>query len=126
MVWRRWIGILAVVGVLAHAAAVVRHHGSMLGDVLNPAVAALAADLSTICHFDPEDAGIGTTSPSHNGAKHCPLCSGLASAFALPPPSGWQIPEPPAAAGVYLVRPDQRVEQLKRIRPPGRGPPALA
>jgi hypothetical protein len=49
---RRWIGILAVLGVLLHSAALFRHHGmTLLAGTLDPAVAALEADLKAICHL---------------------------------------------------------------------------
>jgi hypothetical protein len=125
MGWRRWIGILGVLSLVLHASAVLRHHAVMLADALVPAVTALSADLSAICHFDPDDASSSKAHPAGAG-KRCPICSGMASAFALPPPFGSLVPERVAVGGRYVIWLDQRVEQLKRIRPPGRGPPALA
>lgn len=124
---RRWIGILAVMGVLLHSAALVRHHGMMLpAGSLEPAVAALEADLATICHFSLDGTGSSGKTSQPVAGKNCPLCSGLASLFALPPPLQWLLPEPAVASFDYQLWLDQRVAQLKRIRPPGRGPPLLA
>lgn len=124
MCWRRWVGIVAVVGLLLHAAAVVRHHALMLANSLDPAVAALSTDLEQICHFNGDATERGHDKrPSASG--NCPICTGIAAAFALPPPAEWQQREPIVVVERYQIRPDQRVDQLKRIRPPGRGPPEV-
>ena len=45
---RRWIAVVALLGVLLHAGALVRHHATMLGATLDHQ--ALLADLGRICH----------------------------------------------------------------------------
>lgn len=125
---RRWIGIVALLGVLLHAGALVCHHATMLGATLQHQ--ALLADLAQICH------GAGTTAsepapdlpaiPKPTDAQNgCPLCSGLGFAFALAAPVLAAIVLP-AAAPVFQVRVAAVPSVRPAVHPPVRGPPALA
>lgn len=122
---RRAIAFLAIIGVLFHAAAVVRHGVMMLSLTAAPAAHSLAADLTVICHGAVEAAedGKGTTGAPGTVAKHCPLCTTGAAAASLAVPEIFELAAPALAATHQFIRVDIRSEQLKRIRPPGRGPP---
>ena len=123
---RRLIGILALLGVLMHAGALVRHNGLMLSALLQ--YQAIVADLTAVCH----GSGAAADSelpylPRPTGAEFgCPICSGLVAAFVLPSaePVAFARPlldsqEPPPG---HFERPG--IERLGL--PPVRGPPALA
>jgi hypothetical protein len=125
---RQWIGMVALLGVLLHAGAVVRHHGLMLG--LTFQHQALVSDLAQICHgaLDVADASTADlpTIPRPSDAQHgCPLCSGLGAAFALLAPklTAVALPEPvvPAFHSFEVLVPSS----LHAVHPPARGPPAF-
>lgn len=129
MLLRRWISLLALLGVLWHAGALVRHNAVMAGAHLQHQ--ALVTDLQVICH----SGGPGAAEPAnlphiprpYDVEFGCPICSGVASAFALigPEPvvltaelSSKQI-EPPVLVASLAVAPE-------RLLPPARAPPATA
>jgi hypothetical protein len=134
---RRIVAILAVVGMLLHAFALVRHatvmmahefaDASAVSGTSSPALQALEADLKALCHIERNAARAqsdGGTAPV-SGKSSCPICTGLCAAVALTTPDiQFVSPASPPVAEFELPR-DQRVEQHKRIRPPGRGPPSL-
>lgn len=126
---RRWIAIVALLGVLLHAGALVRHHATMLGATLDHQ--ALLADLGQICH------SAGTTSsvpaadlpaiPQPTDAQNgCPVCSGLGSAVALVAPELAAIALPAPVPPAFHADPIDISEFPHAIHPPVRGPPALA
>lgn len=130
MGWRRCINLLALVGVLAHAAFVVRHHGVMLDAHMERQ--GLLSALGVICHGNGE-----TTAPAggevpwvplptdqQNG--QCPLCAGLASVHALAGVVVASVPVEFQAAAPLLVRHVARPVEVARIRPLSRGPPQSA
>lgn len=137
MLLRRVVALLAFVGVLVHSAAIVRHHGIMTARASEAALVAMLTDLGVICHTETSQerssstatsstaTGDGSSSPSNN-AQSCPICSGLASAFLLSPPIVPVVAVSLPLGVTYDLRPDQRLTQLKRIRPQGRGPSSLA
>lgn len=128
--WKHILAILLVLGMIAQAAAAVRHSSMMLAgtqaqsEISSPstALAALEADLKTaICHSTFDNAPAGD---SPGNLNDCPVCNGLVCAFTLPAPQQWKdvdfqglgvVPFPPA---------DQRVARQRFIRPASRGPPA--
>ena len=124
---RRWVSIVALLGVLLHAGAIVRHNAAMLGAQLEHQ--ALLAGLSRICHgmgaageSQPVDLpAIPAPTERPNG---CPICSGMASAFALAGPDTILL-EPPYQAVLTV---GERVVTIPRtfvlVRPPTRGPPS--
>lgn len=127
MLLRRTIGLLALIAVLAHAAAIVRHS---LFIVTQPSgEQALVADLGVICHAD--QAGDATAAdtpakPDHSPASKCPVCAGLTAAFAL---LGSPAALLPPACGPPLrlaALPDSFVTTSAiALLPPVRGPPAV-
>ena len=128
MLLRWWISLLAVLGVLLHAGALVRHNAVMAGAHLQHQ--ALVADLQVICH----SGGPGAAGPADlpqiprpfDAEKGCPLCSGVASAVALTGPD-------PVCLGAELhsspFEPPVFVASLHavpgRLLPPARGPPGI-
>ena len=118
---RRWICLVAALGMLAHAVAVVRHDGEMLSALA--ALPGLRADLARICHGG-EDAGPlgGLPSPAKDAAN-CPICSGLGPAcLALPFVRTTLWAWLAAALAPLLAAPSVPLPGLA-LRPPVRGPP---
>jgi hypothetical protein len=122
------MSFLAMLGVLLHAAALVRHNAIMLGAHLQEQ--ALLADLQVICHSGSgagiADPGSQPDSPApSNSQASCPICSGLVSAVALATPElalaretfGHPPYIPPAVAAI--------VAQSPALVPPARGPPSI-
>lgn len=129
---RRVIAVLALLGVLLHSAAVVRHHALMTARLSEAALVAMLSELGVICHTETAQdnqsgtaAGDGRSAPG-NAGQSCPICSGLASLFLISPPAGPIVALSLPLGAAYDPEPDQRITQFKRIRPPGRGPPSLA
>jgi hypothetical protein len=120
---RRWISVVAAVGMLAHAAALQRHKTAMLGAAVQ--LSKLAADLARICHGG-DNAGLAVDrlpSPADNQVN-CPICAGLGPPFidvATPKASLARLLAPAPAT----PRIAERREGLRlTLRPPVRGPPA--
>lgn len=132
---RRVVGVLALLGVLLHAAALVRHNSFALARLLSPQPTTSAADIAlaslaaagltdgTICHVEGGDPApsSGQQSPSHD----CPICGGLVSAVALTPSVLPLLPVQHVRA--VMARPeDRRATALRFARPQARGPPVRA
>ena len=124
---RRWIAMMAMVGVLLHAAALVRHHGVMLAVHLE--YQSLVSGLSAFCHGGLEEAGktaldlpaVPQPSDAQNG---CPICAGHAPALAV---IGLDLVEGPAPAAASIAWGEPRTtgpHQFASAWPPARGPPA--
>lgn len=123
---RKWIGVLAALGVLLHAGALVRHNAAALSAHLQHQT--LVADLHQLC--DPTGSGAVDGAglpdiPRPFDARKCPICAGLASLFALAGPEAVALPIPAA-------RPADRVLPVVilgmpaySLHPPARGPPAF-
>jgi hypothetical protein len=120
-----WIGLVAILGVLLHAAAVVRHHAVTSGPP--SAEQALLADVANaICHgtlgaAELQRADLPDVPVQHRNAD-CPICLGMAVAFL--PAAPQDIALPLAAAGRALwPSSDQVIRKLARLHPFARGPP---
>lgn len=124
---RRLVSYLIVLGVLVHAAALVRHNAVMLEAHAKRAL--LVADLTVICH--PSDATIDPANlpdiPRPTDAQNnCPVCSGLVMATTLPPPAPVLrrvVFDPPRLSPVIVA---DIWRSPQEILPPTRGPPSLA
>lgn len=126
---RRWISLLAVLGVLLHVGAVARHNAVMADALLQHQ--ALVADLQVICH----SGGVGVLEtadlpgvPRPADAKlGCPLCAGVASAFTLPGPETAPLRAPLSAALSSPLATHAAAPQGLDYRclPPARGPPII-
>lgn len=124
---QRWISILALIGVLLHAGALVRHNAVMTGAALQ--YGTLLADLAQLCHggtTDTTSADLPYVPRPSDAQNGCPLCSGLAPVVALAAPELAVIVRQHASAAVFY--PDTRTapERSRAVHPPARGPPALA
>lgn len=123
---RKLIGIVALLAVLVHAGALVRHNGMMLGALLQ--YQGLVADLTAMCH------GAGTPAnaelpylPRPTGAEFgCPICSGVVAAFALAPADAAEVARPSPGAHRPAPQLTASASHDRLGLPPARGPPALA
>lgn len=125
---RRVVSFVLVLGVLAHAVALVRHNAVMLEAHQNRAM--LMVDLMVICHpsgTSTVDAAVLPDVPVPADAQNdCPICAGLAATVALAVPE--LVPhylrfDPPLERPTHVAAPIARSPVLL---PPARGPPALA
>jgi hypothetical protein len=126
---RKWIGILALFGVLLHAGAVVRHNAAMTGAIFQ--YQALVTSLAEICH----GSGMASTVPPSDlpyvprpsdAQSGCPICSGVGSAIALAAPAAASIPLPQPVAIAFNPYGQRLCEAGYAVCPPARGPPAVA
>jgi Protein of unknown function (DUF2946) len=129
MALRKWISVVALVGVLLHAGAVVRHNAGMLGALFQHQ--ALLADLAQICHgVGSGDAQSTADLPfipmPSDAQKGCPICSGLVSPFGLTPPAPAWLPPPAHQAAHQPIAVAALPVQPRTAHPPARGPPSLA
>ena len=126
---RRWISVLALLGVLLHAGATVRHNATMTGASFQ--YQELLSGLVQICHGSTTGDVLAAAElpyvPKPTDAQNgCPICSGLSPAVALaaPEPAGAFIP-PPVAIALHV---DTHCvpNSGHAVCPPARGPPAVA
>jgi hypothetical protein len=125
---RRWISIVAVMGVLLHAAFLVRHSLAM-ADATRQYHAVLA-DLTSLCRAGTGDATIPASDlprlPQPSDGTGCPICAGPVSAFAIadrqPPP----LPVPTATAMQLFSVALAAAVPTRTACPPARGPPPRA
>jgi hypothetical protein len=121
---RTWTVIVALVGVLLHAGALVRHHGVVLGaHLLEQAL----ASHPSFCRTDgATSAGLpGVPRPPDTQAD-CPVCAGQAPAFAVVASEHPTVPLRFAAMARWCE--PERVNPALRhaVCPPPRAPPASA
>lgn len=126
---RKWISVLALLGVLMHAGAIARHNAVMTG--ANLQYQALLTGLSQLCHSATSGKVLAAAElpfvPKPTDAQNgCPICSGLSPAVALisPQPEVGFTPAPVAVA----FHPDTQCtpDSGHAVCPPARGPPAAA
>ena len=122
---RKWLSALALVGVLMHAAVVVRHHGQMLS--MQMAAADQAA--SVLGELSATDAAnvLCKASQHKSGEKsgNCPCCLGASGDTALLPAlAAVNFLQADRRIGQIVER-DQRVDVIRKLRPPSRAPPVL-
>jgi len=127
---RQWIGLVAMLGVLLHAAALVRHHGVMLAAHLK--YQALISDLSIICHGAATDVGTASADLPHvpkpsDAQNGCPICSGQAPATAVAAALDLVEVHQPASVAIGWHEPRNSTPiRLRQSWPPARGPPTSA
>jgi hypothetical protein len=129
---RLWLSVFALVGVLAHAAAIPRHNAIMLAGAIEAADrgAALAsvgetpAAVSSLICSAGSDADSGPGAPGNSSL--CPICMGLSPAHAVLAASAPVIAAPFAILMAHTPVRDMRIVQRKLYRPPPRGPPGAA
>jgi hypothetical protein len=117
---RRWIGVLAILGVLLHAGFLVRHNNSVL---LTSILDTFTLNVNALCHVGPTDPQPNIPAP--NNTK-CPICAGAAPAVAslgigIPAieTSDTFVPTPAFESETYAGT-------IPAVCPPSRAPPALA
>jgi hypothetical protein len=144
MLLRRCTAVIAIVGVLLHSMALVRHHAVMLTEALLPSASTEDARLGdaalpfltlSICRgsaagrsADLEAArerGNEDPAPSPQGAP-CPICSGGVAAFAVAPPFVTLVFLPSTGLAGSPEPPAHPLDVERRARPPARGPPVSA
>lgn len=129
MRWRRYINLVAVIGMLMHAGMVVRHHQVMLGAHLERQD--LIGALGVICHSNGQATTVSDADvpwvplPSDQQHAQCPLCAGLASAVALAASAECSVPVRFRTAAPPLMRYEPRPVEIASVRPPSRAPPHL-
>jgi len=130
---RLWVSVIALLGVLAHAAAIPRHNAIMLASAIEAAdkQAALAAVgekpdaiAGLMCRADTGAGKDGPSAPGKSGS--CPICMGVAPAHAILSACQPVIAAPFAVVMTRVVVRDMRIVQQKLYRPPARGPPDAA
>jgi hypothetical protein len=124
----RAIGLLALVAVLLHATAVVRH--SLFMATQHASEQALVADLGVICHADQSGDSSATdtapASPAQSPASTCPICAGLTAAFVLAGNPAHLLPPVRGPPLRVSLLPDTLVPaSATALLPPVRGPPAV-
>lgn len=119
---RRVLAALAVLGMLVHALAIVRHT-VVLADQAR-ALQQLAADLRVMCSGHRVDVDL-PASPSTS--SDCPVCMGLVGAAMLPSPNILSLAFCPDSKSVrHRVIALLLVERASDRLPPPRGPPHSA
>ena len=126
---RKWISVLALLGVLLHAGAIARQSAAMTGATLQ--YHALLTGLAQLCHGSTTGDALAAAElpyvPRPSDAQNgCPICSGLSAAIALiaPEPAGIFVPPPVAMA--FHADPHCVPHSGHAVCPPARGPPAVA
>ncbi len=127
---KRWISVLAVLGVLMYAAAVVHHATRLIAATLQHQT--LVTDLTKLCHGGAgpnrqTGSELPVIPPPGNGDQGgCQLCCGLGSAVALLAPERATAFVPPPAALEHWRATHHAPQSRHAAHPPARGPPALA
>ncbi len=122
---RRYAYLLALLGVLLHASLVAQHNAVSLSRLLNNN--APEVGLSLICHDGNATASPAPTIPDRSQHQpdwnYCPLCAGLAPAFAILGTVAFDfVRSETAPASVPIYTNETRV-CTAQVRPPTRGPP---
>lgn len=125
---RKWISILALLGVLLHAGAIVRHNAAMTG--ANLQYQTLLTDLAQLCHGSGAGAVAAADLPyvpkptdAQNG---CPICSGLNPVVALAVPELAVVALSPSVSIAFHSETHRVPGSGYAVCPPARGPPAVA
>ena len=126
---RKWISVLALLGVLLHAGAIARHNAVMTG--ANLQFQALLTGLAQLCHSSTSGKVLAAAElpyiPKPTDAQNgCPICSGLSPAVALAA-SELEVAFVPVPVMIGF-HPDARctLDSGHPVCPPARGPPAAA
>ena len=137
---RRCTGVIAILGVLLHALAIVRHHAVTLPGLWSAEDAlqsdrVLAFGALPICRGNPAALARGSDatgdSPARSPSKSkqgspCPVCSGGLSGYALASSATTVALLPDTGAIGLPAPPDHERDAARGVRPPARGPPAPA
>jgi hypothetical protein len=138
--WRGSISALAVLGMLLHAALVVRHHDIMTrtgfaqsmtlatssvdaaDQDARAALTALVGNGAIICQSD--SAATQPGDGQHKVGTHCPLCVASVASPAIIPGDVWTAIVFSTERAGQIVERDQRFDVVRKLRPPSRAPPS--
>jgi hypothetical protein len=120
---RRFISLLAIIGVLLHAGIFVRHNAMMLGAALDQA--AFADIFSEICHGGPNSVSPDAPLPQNpsDPESHCPDCLSFVGATALFPAIFADCAAIYSIVSNTFISSDVVRPNILVLWPPGRGPP---
>jgi hypothetical protein len=124
--FRKFVGLLAVFGVLLHAGLIVRHNVSMVASQLGSA----SQFTFMICHGDGSAATVAANvgMPAEDRGSlddTCPMCAGFgATAAVLSEPTKIAVRHLPASTSIVAIA-EAIAERRAGDRPPTRGPPAF-
>ena len=125
---KRWPTYLALLGVLLHASLVVQHGSASLARSLDHEMHVAA--LGVICHGGAAVPVPASDIPSLPQPKtdwsFCPLCAGLAPAFAILGETTFDVRRPVPASVRVAIRSEAIQIRMAVLRPPPRGPPRVA
>jgi hypothetical protein len=126
---RPLINFLAVLGVLVHAGALVRHNTAMVGATLD--YNALLSDVRSICHGNHNSPGsVGTELPDipppSTTYDACAICLGLIAAVALFAAQTVGIPAAIEVKDATFSVLETTPEMPRALHPLPRGPPLAA
>jgi hypothetical protein len=128
---RRWISWIAVAAILLHTATIARHNLILL-QAASAEIATAASAAGLICHTDASSGDNAQTQglpgpDKGNPSKPCPICLGLASAYALTASDAPVLPVPQAV--FQKVAPPRETGHgagTSFLLPHTRAPPSLA
>jgi hypothetical protein len=123
---RPLVNILAILGMLAHAGALVRHNSVMVDAAFE--YQALLSDIGSFCHGDAgSSSSLGAASPGvpppTNSHDSCAICLGLATAVALIVANTIGVWAPVETKVISFDGLITIAEVPHALHPPARGPP---
>jgi hypothetical protein len=116
--WRRFVSIFAILGVLLHASAIVRHNAFALDAALDSSAKAVA--LGEIC------SGLADSDHTSSGKPkllRCPICAGLPGSLLVPAAADFHVPSAFAVQRPVFFAANSDLREILLFVPPGRGPP---
>lgn len=129
---RRWISILALVGMLLHSAFAVRHHDMMTSMQIAAAdrASSVLGELTrteaagVLCKTPRAESVAGH--PDGSRAPHCPCCITASADTAVLVDGQLAAIVLPAVKASHVAERDQRFDVIRKLRPPSRAPPTTA
>lgn len=139
MNFKRWASLLAIISVLLHAGALVRHNAMLLmgspafaGEQIGSTYEVRADDGSVlisgpICNPSSYTSdGAGQPAGGKSTGNQCPVCSGAAFASALEAPEPASVSLPTLSCEVIVPEHSAVATAVRLGVPSNRGPPAAA
>ncbi|MFN0218104.1 MAG: DUF2946 family protein [Hyphomicrobium sp.] len=126
---QRWVSLLALLGVMLHAAALTGHHTRSMSMAI--AQAAATPGSIVICRADGGTETITIEQMLKGGSGKssksttCPLCCGAAPAFAVTAPAPVLLAVIARTVDAPLIVEHAALPVARAVRPPATGPPAL-
>lgn len=127
-IWRKVLGCVAILAVLAHGAMLLQHASMVLAK--HVAQEDIASAMGAICHSGDRAPSVPVgdwPSPEPDGAsKGCPICMGPGSAVAILPERMVQPHQPDTTSARQAVVGEIIRLRMAAVRPPSTGPPLIA